>query len=751
MDSAAAARPLAMRSFVLLAVILKHGVCADTARYTVIIRSSYSMTCIRRCFALLLAALMLPACTRETPEGSNEILWDTWGVPHIYAASKPDAFRLLGWAQARAHANSLALAFGKGRGQAAEHWGEAYLHQDLLVINLSLNERSPGWLEQIAPEYRACLDAFVRGINDYVTRYPEAVRPENRWVFPLETLDVVRLGQRSLAEFMYFDHDGEVIAEYSERLEQRAANASGRERTRTRAFGSNGYAIGPKKSVSGHAMLAINPHLPWADDAAFFESHIVSEGIDSYGAAVIGQPFHAIGFTPALGWTHTVNPADAVDTYELILKDDGYLYDGRVMAFERSPDVRLKVRDDSGKVTEHVVERRASVHGPVVLYDKKAGRALAVRFAGLESRLAPERYWSLMAARNRQEFEAITTQFPIPYFNTVYADRDGNILFQYNAAHPNRSGTYAQWRDLVPGDSSQWLWSATAPITQMPALANPSTGFLQNSNDPPWSSTFPPELRPDKYPATLPPPAMDFRTQSITKMLLAAPKLDFAELVRQKNSNRVEMAERFLPELLAASAPSKSPLVQQARKILGAWNYRLDPDARGAVIFLRWVQMMGGTDATWAAEPWNPEDPLATPRGLKSDDTAIATLEAAAKQVVERYGALDVPFGEVYRMRLGGKDFPSRVASVYYGTVADGGFERGDDNRYTIDSGDTFVAIVEYSQPIRAEGLLPQGNSSQPGSPHVGDQLELFSQGKLRKLWRDRAEIEQHLELREQL
>lgn len=708
------------------------------------------MHCFRRYFALLLTALLiLPACTREPAKSSNEILWDTWGVPHIYAVTKVDAFRLLGWAQARAHANSLALAFGKARGQAAEHWGAAYLEQDLLVVNLSLNERGPELLEALTPEYRSYLDAFARGVNDYVTQHPEAVRPENRWVFPLQTLDVVRQGERSLAEFMYFDHDGDVIAEYRERLGQRTANATRGERSMT--FGSNGYAIGPKKSASGHAMLAINPHLPWGDDYAFFESHIVTAGIDSYGAGLIGQPFHSIGFTPALGWTHTVNPADAVDTYELTLKDDGYLYDGRVMTFERRPAVTLKVRDDAGNMTEHVVERRASVHGPVMLYDKQAGKALAVRFAGRESGMAPERFWSIMAARNRAEFEAITTRFPLSYFNTVYADRDGNILFQYNAAHPNRSGTYAQWRDLVPGNSSQWLWSATAPITQMPALANPSSGFLQNSNDPPWSSTFPPELQPDKFPATLPPPAMDFRTQSIAKMLLAAPKLDFTELVRQKNSNRVEMAERFLPDLLAASEQAKSPLVQQARKVLGAWNYHLDPDARGAVIFLRWVQMMGGTDAAWAAEPWNPKDPLATPRGLKSRDTAVATLEAAAKQVIERYGALDVPFGEVYRMRLGGKDFPARVASVYYGIVADGGFVRGDDNIYTIESGDTFVAIVEYSQPIRAEGLLPQGNSSQPGSPHIGDQLELFSQGKLRKLWRDRAEIEQHLELREQL
>ena len=203
---------------------------------------------------------------------------------------------------------------------------------------------------------------------------------------------------------------------------------------------------------------------------------------------------------------------------------------------------------------------------------------------------------------------------------------------------------------------------------------------------------------------------------------------------------------------LAASASSQDVNVREARRVLSAWDRHVNPESRGAVLFIEWVRAMGGTDGDWFAEPWSEAKPLTTPRGLKSPQRAVAMLGEVAAQMKVIHGAIDVPFGEVYRMRLGGKDVPSRVASVFYGLAADGGFSRIENGKhYVIGSGDSFVAVVEYRNPVRAEGLLPYGNSSQPGSPHVGDQLELFSQGKLRPLWRDRAEIDKHLERRETL
>jgi acyl-homoserine-lactone acylase len=688
----------------------------------------------------VLVALVLGGCGRtQAPAApTNEILWDTWGVPHIFAATAADAAYLLGWAQAHAHANTLAVALGRSTARAAEHWGENFLDDDLMVVALDLAALGDRLYAQLPAGDRERVAAFARGINEYVARHPDALAAANRWVFPIEPAAIVTYNAYLMGGFLYFADDQPAIAQYIERSGEAAA-----------ARGSNGYAIGPGKSTSGNALLGINPHLPWSGELMYFESHLVVGSIDAYGASLIGQPHLAVGFTPALGWTHTVNPVDAADTYELTLRGDGYVLDGKVTAFERKPDVVLKIRSSEGEVVEHPVERLSSVHGPVIFKDAARGKALALRFSGLDAR-AIERFWALLEAQNLEQFEAVTNRHPLPFFNTVYADRDGNILFQYNAALPDRkTANVATWRGLVPGDRSEYLWSSTLPITVMPRIVNPPGGFLQSSNDPPWSATYPFVLDPQQFSPYLPPPAMDFRTQTITKRLIDEPKLSFEELVRQKQSNRVEMADRFVPDLLEASAASKNKRVSDARRVLETWDRHVNPDSRGAVLFLEWVDAMGSTDGDWFATSWSAAEPLTTPRGLKSPRDAVAALERAAQEVQQRFGTLDVPFGEVYRMRIGKKDVPARVASVYYGMAPDGSYHRGEDGRYEIDSGDSFIAIVEYSKPLRAEGLLPYGNSSQPGSPHAGDQLELFSRGELRPLWRTHQEIEQHLERRE--
>jgi acyl-homoserine-lactone acylase len=162
-----------------------------------------------------------------------------------------------------------------------------------------------------------------------------------------------------------------------------------------------------------------------------------------------------------------------------------------------------------------------------------------------------------------------------------------------------------------------------------------------------------------------------------------------------------------------------------------------------------WVDAMGGVDGDWYAEPWSVTQPLSTPNGLAAPEDALETLAAVAAEIDESFGAVDAAYGQVYRMRLGGRDVPARTGDASAGMPAVGGFDRAGDGHYEITDGDTFFAVVQFSKPLRAEGLLPYGNSSQPGSPHVGDQLELFSKGELRRLWLDRDDVLENLELRE--
>ncbi len=85
-----------------------------------------------------------------------------------------------------------------------------------------------------------------------------------------------------------------------------------------------------------------------------------------------------------------------------------------------------------------------------------------------------------------------------------------------------------------------------------------------------------------------------------------------------------------------------------------------------------------------------------------------------------------------------------------FGVFRVSGFVKADDDRFDTVFGTTYVAAVEFTTPVRARVLLTYGNSSQPGSPHVGDQLPLFARGETREAWLTRADVEAHLASRDE-
>ena len=101
------------------------------------------------------------------------------------------------------------------------------------------------------------------------------------------------------------------------------------------------------------------------------------------------------------------------------------------------------------------------------------------------------------------------------------------------------------------------------------------------------------------------------------------------------------------------------------------------------------------------------------------------------------------------RLRVGEHDVPGNGGPGELGVFRVVAYQPGKDGKAQAVHGDSYVAVVEFSDPLRAEALLSYGNATQPGSPHVGDQLGLFVEKRLRPVWRTREEIEAHLEERE--
>ena len=131
---------------------------------------------------------------------------------------------------------------------------------------------------------------------------------------------------------------------------------------------------------------------------------------------------------------------------------------------------------------------------------------------------------------------------------------------------------------------------------------------------------------------------------------------------------------------------------------------------------------------------------------------AVHKLFGAAKEVKEKYGRLDVFWGAVFRLQRDSLDLPANGApGDPYGVFRTSYFYPGKDNKQFIVAGDTYVSVVEFGDSIRANGVLGYGNFSQPGSPHRTDQLQLYSDKKLRPILFYQHDVEKNIVKRTKL
>jgi acyl-homoserine-lactone acylase len=681
--------------------------------------------------------------SRAGPEATRgvELLWDTWGVPHIYASDTEGLFYAFGWAQMASHGDLVLRLYGEARGRSAEYWGEPGLPSDRWVRTVGIPARAQAWYDAQTPEYRRYLDEFAAGMNAYARHHERDLDPEVRGVLPVRPTDVLAHLQR----VVHFS-----IVTSPEQLE--AVERGWAVRQGAVARGSNAWAIGPTRSATGRAMLLTNPHLPWEGAFRLLEAQLTAPGVSLYGATLVGLPILSFAFNDHLGWAHTINTLDGADVYELTLEDGGYQWNGAVRPFEVRTE-SLKVRREDGSFREEELVIRTSLHGPVGR--DTLGKALALRVAGLDQPHMLRQYWEMGKARTREEFEAALDELQVPIFTVMYADREGQIMHVFGGRVPRRpQGDWDTWLGVVPGTSSSNLWTETLPYERLPRVVNPPSGWLQNANDAPWTTTFPRALTPDTFPSYLAPRGpMSFRAQRSARMIDARPRISFDDVVADKHSTRSELADRVLDELIVEARRSSSPRAIQAAEVLARWDRQTNANSRGAMLFRSWaLRMMNpAIVAQPFREAWDPDGSLTTPRGLANPVQAVALLDTAAAALLQARGALDVPWGDVYRVRQGKVDLPANGGPDLLGVFRALEFDRAPDGRMQAVGGDTYVSVVEFGTPVRAQALLGYGNSSQPRSRHLGDQLQLFARKELRPVWRTRAEVERNLESRESL
>ena len=680
------------------------------------------------------ASAPLQSKTASTAWAGGEILWDSFGVPHIYAKTEAGTFYGFGYAQAQSHGDLLLHMYGESRGKAAEYWGASFESQDKWIAANDVPSRSIAWYKAQKPQMRADLDAFAAGINAYAAAHPDKIDPAVKIVLPITGLDVIQHAHR-LMNYMYIASDRRVLV-------NPATNEAG---------GSNAWAVAPARSASGHTMLLANPHLPWAPSLlTYYEAQVTGPGISLYGATQVGLPVLRFGFNNDLGFTNTVNTISGYTSYVLKLADGGYMFDGKVLPF-KTVDKSYKVKQPDGTLKTVTFTQRYAVQGPV--FDLPGGTTtIALKVAGLDRPGVLQQYLDMGKARNWAQFEAALKTLQVPMFNIVYGDRAGNILYLDNGILPKHpeGGDFAHWSRPVPGDTSATLWKDVHPYEDMPKVFNPAGGFVQNTNDPPWVSTWPRVLDPKKYPAYVAIVGpMSQRSQMSNRLLAGTNKISFDEFVAKKVTTTALMADRMLPDLLKAASTSDDPDIKQAVAVLSAWDHRDEPDARGALLFETWALIFAPNNFTSQAnyaEKWTLDNPLETPRGLKDPAAAVAMLKQAVAKTKQLYGAIDQPYGDVSRFHIGDVNLPANGGMGNTGifrTITWGPMKNGE---RTPVAGETWVSMVEFGTPMKAVGMMSYGNSSQPGSKHANDQLKFLASKTFRTLWISRADVEKNLE-----
>jgi acyl-homoserine-lactone acylase len=693
--------------------------------------------------ALLLAAGHISFSSPALSAGSNDlasqvtIRRDNYGVPHILAPTEEAAAFGQGYVVAEDRILELARLFLKARSEEAAHFGEEHAESDLLVKELRIRETAEAGYKKSPPWMQMILDGYAAGYNRYVEKH-RAVLP--RWVKPVTAIDVLAHSRR--VTIMEFSMDLNQLRAIGRRASQ--SNPYG---TLDELRGSNMWAIGKGRSASGLGILLGNPHLAWRGSQLFHELHITVPGkINISGTTLIGIPGVAIGFNENLGWSHTVNLHDSDDVYELTLDPQDhhrYIYEGRPLPMQKQ-EVSIQVKTDSGLVTRNK-EVFWTHYGPVLKWN--SSKAYAFKSANIDEYRFLEQWNQMAKARNLAEFRRALDLQAIPMFNICYADKEGNVFYIFNGRFPDRPAGH-NWAGVIAGNTALTEWNTILPQSRLPLLVNPPGGYVQNSNSAPWYTNLRAIIDRHRFPADLTPNLNGLRTQLGLQMIEGDQSITLEEVLRYKYNTKLLLADRVKPDLikLARGRTVDGVNLDEAVATLKAWDNTVSRASKGAFLFVTFWRMYRRQARPVYEVEWNERHPASTPHGIGDQEQALSALAAAATELKQKYGSLDVAWGDIHRLRRGNLDAPVGGLTDDFGAFRIVGYAPDKDGKFVAMGGDSYVLAVEFTSPPTAYSIVAYSQTDDPKSPHHNDQSRLFADEKWKRAWFTEEDIKKNLE-----
>jgi penicillin amidase len=487
-----------------------------------------------------------------------------------------------------------------------------------------------------------------------------------------------------------------------------------------REQGSNAWAVTPARSASGHALLFINPHLPFFGPSQVYEGHVMSdEGWNFTGYTRFGFPMPYVGFNEDLGWASTDNAADLSDLYVETFDhpDDTLAYrygDGYRTAVAWVDTIRVASGDG---VEARVARFRKTHHGPIVA--ERDGRPRALRMARYEEPGWLDQWYAMTRARSYEAFLEAAGRLDMLFGNYLYADRAGNIFYAYNAAVPRRDERF-DWSETVEGRDPATEWQGYHPLAEIPQVLNPPSGFLQNCNGTPFLATAEANPDPAAFPSYMVREGDNARSRAARRILTGRDTFTFDAWARLSYDTYVVSADENVPALVRAweqagtDQPERARRLADAVDLLRAWDRISTVGSEAMTLYVYYGEALFGGGGP------------------------LEALEQAVEGLERDWGTLRVPWGEVNRLQRvhsSGTGFDDDAPSLPVAGVpswAGSMFtfwaqqREGTQRRYGA-GGNTYVAVVEFGPQVRGRSLHPFG--------YQVDQSPRYAAGDYKPAW----------------
>jgi acyl-homoserine-lactone acylase len=677
---------------------------------------------------------------------------DDWGIAHVRGKSDADAVFGLLYAQAEDDFNRVETNYLNSMGRLAEAEGAGAVYRDLRMKLFVDPDRmkaqfavSPAWLQQL-------MIAWADGLNYYLATHrevtPRVITRFEPWMaltFSEGSIggDIESVSLRELEDF------------YGPRTTGRAR--PGTDDVPKEPSGSNGFAVAPSNTAGHHAMLLINPHTSF-----FFRSEVQvtsDEGLNAYGAVTWGQFFVYQGFNDRAGWMHTTSGVDAIDEYAetVVKRGDGYVY--RYGSEERpvtATRIVVPFRTQTGMAQKAFTVYRTH-HGPIVR--EAGGKWVSVRLMQEPVKALTQSY-TRTKARGLGDFRKTMELHTNSSNNTIFADADGNIAYFHANFVPRRDPRF-DWSRPVDGSDPATEWRGIHSVEESPLVINPSNGWLYNTNNWPYSAAGPDSPKRDRYPAYMDRYGENPRGIHAIRVLGARKDFTLPTLIDAAYDSWLPAFADLIPGLvkafdeLSASDPRKVALAAQIALLRG-WDYRWSESSVPTSLAVYWGdELWRRVSVQAAAEDMSVYDFMGT---RATPALRLEALAAASDRLTRDFGRWSIPWGEINRFqRLTGDivqpfndakpSIPVGFTSSRWGSLASfGALTWPGTKKLYGTSGNSFVAVVEFGDSVRARAITAGGESGNPSAAHFNDQALRYSTGRLREVYFYPSQLRGHVE-----